>query len=136
MRIKCPVVLCGWEGKTHQFYKHIEDYKMKWKGVMDYGFLRSESHERWANYRFPQIWKSDLPKRVKWATIARAYVESLRKSGTTPKHKLPSGHSDKIEMHDSKIMMNGREYSSEEFSKVMPGIKTQKGTEHEVKLDR
>ena len=26
-------------------------------------------------------------------------------------------------MHDGKIMMNGQEYSPEEFSKVMPGIR-------------
>ena len=26
MKIKCPVALCGWEGKAHQFHKHIEEY--------------------------------------------------------------------------------------------------------------
>ena len=56
MRIKCPVALCGWEGKTHQFHKHIEDYKITWKEVMDSGFPRSESHERWANWFFRDIW--------------------------------------------------------------------------------
>ena len=43
MKLKCPVALCGWEGKSHQFHKHIEDYKIEWKGVMDSGFPRAEA---------------------------------------------------------------------------------------------
>ena len=35
-----------------------------WKNVMDSGFPREESHERWANYFFPKIWNnSDLPEK-------------------------------------------------------------------------
>ena len=75
MKIKCPVALCGWEGKTHDFWRHIEDYKITWKDVMDSGFLRSESHERWANYFFKEIWNNpNLSEKVKWTNIAVAYV--------------------------------------------------------------
>ena len=126
MRIKCPVALCPWEGKTHDFWKHIEEYKITWKGVMDSGFPRSESHERWASYFFPKIWNNpDLPEKVKWTNIAVAYVNQIKNQNKMAhrKGKLSPDGSDKIEMHDGKIMMNGQEYTPEEFSKIMPGIK-------------
>ena len=34
----------------------------------------------------------------------------------------PDG-SDKIEMHDGRITMNGKEYTPEEFQRIMPGIR-------------
>ena len=78
MEVKCPVAMCGWEGKTHQFHKHIEEYKITWKNVMDSGFPRSESHERWANYFFKEIWNDpNLPEKVKWTNIAIAYVNQI-----------------------------------------------------------
>ena len=127
MKIQCPVALCGWEGKPHQFHKHIEDYKIEWKGVMDNGFPRAESHERWANYFFPKIWNDpDLSVKVKWTNIAFAYVESM-KVKAKPKGKLSPDGSDKIEMHDGKYFVNGKEYTPEEFSKIMPGIKVPQG---------
>ena len=130
MKIKCPVALCGWEGKPHQFHKHIEDYKITWKDVMDSGFPRSESHERWANYFFPKIWNNpDLPEKVKWTNIAVAYVNQVKSQSKMVQHKgksSPDG-SDKIEMHDGKVFMNGQEYTPEEFSKIMPGIKVPRG---------
>ena len=80
MKIKCPVALCGWEGKAHQFHKHIEEYKITWKNVMDSGFPRSESHERWANYFFKEIWNDpNLPEKIKWTNIAIAYVNQSKK---------------------------------------------------------
>ena len=131
MRIKCPVALCLWEGKTHQFAKHIEDYKVTWKGVIDSGFPRAESHERWANYFFPKIWNnSDLPEKVRWTNIAVAYANQMKSQSKMRQHKgrkLSPGGSDKIEMHDGKVFMNGQEYSPEEFSKIMPGIKVPQG---------
>ena len=126
MKVKCPVALCGWEGKPHHFHKHIEDYRITWKGVMDSGFPRSESHERWASYFFPKIWNNpDLPEKVKWTNIAVAYVNQIKNQNKMAhrKGKLSPDGSDKIEMHDGKIMMNGQEYTPEEFSKIMPGIK-------------
>ena len=126
MRIKCPVALCGWEGKTHDFWKHIEEYKVQWKGVMDSGFLREESHERWANYFFPKIWNNpDLPEKVRWTNIAIAYVNQIKSQSKMAQHKgkLSPDGSDRIEMRDGKVFMNGHEYTPEEFSKIMPGIK-------------
>ena len=67
------------EGKTHNFWKHMEDYKITWKEVMDSGFPRPESHERWASYSFPKIWNNpDLPEKVKWTNIAVAYVNQMK----------------------------------------------------------
>ena len=125
--IVCPVALCGWEGKPNHFHKHIEDYKITWKDIMDSGFPRSESHERWANWFFRDIWNNpDLPEKVRWTNIAVAYVEQVKNQSKMAQHKgkkLSPDGSDKIEMHDGKIMMNGQEYSPEEFAKVMPRIK-------------
>jgi hypothetical protein len=127
MRIKCPVALCGWEGKPHQFHKHIEDYKITWRDVMDSGFLREENHERWAGYFFDKIWNNpDLPEKVRWTNIAVAYVNQMKNQSKMGQHKhkkLSPDGSDKIEMHDGKVFMNGQEYTPEEFAKVMPGIK-------------
>ena len=121
MKIKCPVALCGWEGKPHQFHKHIEDYKITWKDVMDSGFPRSESHERWANYFFPKIWNNpDLPEKVKWTNTTVAFIEQTKKQKQLPHRKLSPDGSDRIEMHDGKVFMNGQEYTHEEFSKIMP----------------
>ena len=124
MKIKCPVALCGWEGDPHKFYKHIEEYKVQWKGVMDSGFPREESHERWANWFYKSIWNNpDLPEKTKWTNIAVAYVNQLKSQSKMGQHKskkLSPDGSDKIEMHDGKIMMNEQEYTPEEFAKVMP----------------
>ena len=124
MKLKCPVALCGWEGKTHDFWRHIEEYKIQWKGVMDSGFPREESHERWAGYFWSKIWNNpDLPEKIKWTNIAVAFVEQTKKQKQLPHRKLSPDGSDKIEMHDGKIMMNGQEYTPEEFQKVMPRIR-------------
>ena len=94
---------------------------------MDSGFPRSESHERWANYFFPKIWNnSDLPEKVRWTNIAVAYANQMKSQSKMRQHKgrkLSPGGSDKIEMHDGKVFMNGQEYTPEEFAKVMPRIR-------------
>ena len=124
MKIKCPVALCGWEGKTHDFWRHIDDYKTTWKDVMDSGFPRSESHERWAGYFWSKIWNNpDLPEKVKWTNIAVAYANEMKnrsKMGQHKSKKLSPDGSDRIEMHDGKVFMNGQEYTPDEFSKIMP----------------
>ena len=131
MRIKCPVALCGWEGKPHQFHKHIEDYRITWKGVMDSGLPRSESHTRWALFYYKDIWNNpDLPEKTKWTNIAVAYVDQIKSQSKMVHHKgkkLSPDGSDRIEMHDGKVSMNGQEYTPEEFSKIMPGIKVPQG---------
>ena len=129
MKIKCPVALCRWEGKPDKFHKHIEDYKITWKGVMDSGLPREESHERWAKYFFAKIWNDpNLDERTKWANIAVAYANQIKNQNKMAQHKgkLSPDGSDKIEMHDGKITMNGQEYTPEEFSKIMPGIRIPK----------
>ena len=84
-----------------------------------------------ANYFFKEIWNNpDLPEKVKWTNIAVAYVNQIKNQSKMAQHKhkkLSPDGSDKIEMHDGKIMMNGQEYTPEEFSKIMPGIKVPPG---------
>ena len=91
------------------------------------GFPRSESHERWAKYFFDKIWNNpDLPEKVRWTNIAVAYMNQMKNMSKMAQHKhkeLSPDGSDKIEMHDGKVFMNGQEYTPEEFSKIMPGIK-------------
>ena len=125
MWIKCPIALCLWEGKTHDFWRHIEEYRITWKGVMDSGFPRSESHTRWALFYYKDIWNNpDLTEKVKWTNIAVAYVNQVKSQGKMAQHKkLSPDGSDKIEMRNGKVFMNGQEYTPEEFSKIMPGIR-------------
>ena len=131
MRIKCPVALCGWEGKTYDFWKHIEEYRITWEDVMDSGFPRSESHTRWALFYYKNIWNNpDLPEKTKWTNIAVAYANQVKNQNRMAQHKhkkLSPDGSDKIEMHDGKVFMNGQEYTPEEFSKIMPGIRVPQG---------
>jgi hypothetical protein len=140
MKIKCPVALCGWEGKTHDFWKHIEDYRITWKGVMDSGFPRSESHERWAKYFFAKIWGNpNLDEKTRWTSIAVAYANQIKnqnRMARNNKHrKLSPDGSDKIEMHDGRITMNGKEYSPDEFQKIMPGIRMQQNERPHIVRD-
>ena len=130
MRIKCPVALCGWEGKPHQFHKHIEDYKITWKDVMDSGFPREESHERWANWFFRDIWNNpDLPEKVKWTNIAVAYANQIKNQNKMAqnKGKLSSSSSGRIDIHDGKYFIDGQEYTLEEFQKRVPSINVPQG---------
>ena len=66
---------------------------------------------------------------MRWTNIAVAYVNQIKNQNKTAqrKGKLSPDRSDKIEMHDGKITMNGHEYSPEEFQKVMPGIRVPQG---------
>ena len=96
---------------------------------MDSGFPRSESHTRWALFFYKDIWNNpDLPEKTKWTNIAVAYVNQMKSQSKMGQHKkLSPGGSDKIEMHDGKVFMNGQEYTPEEFSKIMPGIRVPQG---------
>lgn len=130
MKIKCPVALCGWEGKTHDFWRHIEEYRIQWKGVMDSGFPRSESHERWSSYFFKDIWNnSDLTEKVKWTNIAVTYVNQIKNQSKMGQHKgkLSSNSSGRIDIHDGKYFIDGQEYTPDEFSRIMPGIRVPQG---------
>ena len=139
MKLKCPVALCGWEGKNHDFWRHIEEYKITWKDVMDSGYLRSESHERWSSYFYKDIWNNpDLPEKVRWTNIAVAYVNQTRSQSKMAQHKhkkLSPDGSDRIEMHDGKVFMNGQEYTPEEFQKIMPGIRMQQNERPHIVRD-
>ena len=130
MKIKCPVALCGWEGKPHQFHKHIEEYKITWKDVMDSGFPRSESHERWANWFFRDIWNDpNLDDKTMWTNIAIAYANQIKNHSKMAQHKgkMFSNSSGRIDIHDGKYFIDGQEYTPDEFSKVMPGIRVPQG---------
>ena len=43
------------------------------------------------------------------------------------KGKLSSNSSGRIDIHDGKYFIDGQEYTPEEFSKIMPGIKVPQG---------
>ena len=135
MRIQCPVALCGWEGDPHDFHKHIEAYKERIGDQTAGGYPISESHERWVSYFFRGKWNAHLPERTNWTNIAVAYAKQIREQERNAKmqkqkHRLSPDGSDKIEMHDGKVFMNGKEYTPEEFSKVMPGIKAAQPEKH------
>ena len=56
---------------------------------MDSGFPRSESHERWANYFFKEIWNDpNLPEKVKWTNIAIAYVNQSKKQNKMKENRI------------------------------------------------
>ena len=125
MKTKCPVALCGEIVNPKKFYKHIKQYAEKYKGrVITGGFLVSESHERWAQSQFPQIWNLDIPVEAKWTRIARAHIQQLKDMQKQHKksHIKPMGDS-KIEFKDGIVTYNGKQYTPDEFAKIMPGIK-------------
>ena len=125
MKIKCPVALCGETVNPKKFHKHIKQYAEKYKGrVITGGFLVSESHERWAKSQFPQIWNLEIPIEMKWTRIARAHIQQLKYVQIQHKksHIKPMGDN-KFEFKDGMVTYNGKQYSPDEFSKIMPGIK-------------
>ena len=97
---------------------------------MDSGFPREESHERWANYFFKEIWNNpNLDEKTKWTNIAIAYANQIKNQNKMAQHKgkLSSNSSGRIDIHDGKYFIDGQEYTPEEFAKVMPGIKVPQG---------
>ena len=125
MKIKCPVALCGEIVNPKKFHKHIKQYAEKYKErVITGGFLVSESHERWAQSQFPQIWNLELPNDAKWIKIARKYIQQLKSQQI--QHKKSHGKpmdDGKIEFKDGIVNYNNKQYSPDEFAKIMPGVK-------------
>ena len=97
---------------------------------MDSGFPRSESHERWANWFFRDIWNDpNLDDKTMWTNIAIAYASQIKSQRRIAQHKgkLSSNGSGRIDIRDGKYFIDGQEYTPDEFSKIMPGIKVPPG---------
>ena len=94
------------------------------------GFPFPQTQCNWANYFFKEVWNNpDLPEKVRWTNIAAAYVNQIKNQSKMGQHKgkLSPDGSDKIEMHDGKVFMNGQEYTPEEFQKRVPSINVPQG---------
>ena len=87
-------------------------------------FIQSLSHSHVGAVEYVTVILS--PEKTKWTNIAVGYVNQIKSQSNMGQHKskkLSPDGSDKIEMRNGKIMMNGQEYTPEEFQKIMPGIR-------------
>lgn len=116
MKIKCPVVKCGWVGYPSHFYQHVKQYEEPHKD----NEVIAKSHERWANYYFPKIWNSDLPIRNKYMHCAEEWVKQ-EKSMVIPKQKIKkpttagNNRMMDISIENGHYKIGDEEFSKEEF---------------------
>lgn len=128
MKLKCPVAQCGWEGNVKKFYKHIRDYKEKMGERQWRGMKFADSHERWAQWYFKEIWNKNIPDEAKWVLVAKEYViqERNRQKMMKMRRKSMSGSRTQptdIKIENGMVIYDGKQYTPDEFSKIMSGVK-------------
>ena len=83
MKFQCPVAKCGEMVSYDTYYIHVKKYEEKYKDNP----LLAKSHDRFANYFFPNIWNSDMAIKKKWRMIAQAYIKQQKSLKKQYKHQ-------------------------------------------------
>ena len=81
--IICPVAKCGKRVSPENYYDHVIEYEEEHKDNP----LLAKSHDRFANYFFPNIWNSDMTIKKKWRMIAQAYIKQQKSLKKQYKHQ-------------------------------------------------
>ena len=74
MRFVCPVAKCGKKVSPEDYYQHVVEYEEEHKDNP----LLAKSHDRFANYFFPNIWNSDMAIKKKWRMMAQEYIKQQK----------------------------------------------------------
>ena len=74
MKLLCPVAKCHEKVSPENYYDHVIEYEEEHKDNP----VLMKSHDRFANYFFPDIWNSALAVKKKWRMIAQAYVNQQK----------------------------------------------------------
>ena len=83
MRFVCPVAKCGKKVSPEDYYQHVIEYEEEHKDNP----LLAKSHDRFANYFFPNIWNSSMAIKKKWRMIAQAYIKQQKSLKKQYKHQ-------------------------------------------------
>jgi hypothetical protein len=86
--IICPVAKCGKRVSPENYYEHVIEYEEKYKGQVIHGGIPLwTSHNRFAEFFFPDIWNSDMAIKKKWRMIAQAYINQQKSLKKQYKHQ-------------------------------------------------
>ena len=83
MKLLCPVAKCHEKVSPENYYDHVIEYEEEHKDNP----VLMKSHDRFANYFFPNIWNSDMTIKKKWRMIAQAYIKQQRALKKQYKHQ-------------------------------------------------
>ena len=79
MKFICPVAKCGKKVSPENYYGHVIEYEEKYNGqVLQGGIPLWTSHNRFAEFYFPDIWNSSMAIKKKWRMIAQAYIKQQK----------------------------------------------------------
>ena len=81
--IICPVAKCGKKVSPENYYNHVLEYEEEHKDNP----VLMKSHDRFADYFFPNIWNSALAIKKKWRMIAQAYIKQQKSLKKQYKHQ-------------------------------------------------
>ena len=113
--ITCPVAGCGKEipiNSHSKGYKHFQDQDE---------FHRT-LHHNWLNYYFPDLSKSDYTDDLKFR-IAYERWHKQQKDLAMQKKKGTPATGQNIEIKNGKYIVDGEEYTQEQFINMQKGIK-------------
>ena len=82
-KFQCPVAKCGEMVSPDTYYDHVKKYEEKYKDNP----ILAKSHDRFANYFFPDIWNSNMAIKKKWRMIAQAYIKQQKSLKKQYKHQ-------------------------------------------------
>ena len=84
----CPVAKCHEKVSPENYYGHVIEYEEKYNGQVIHGGVPLwTSHNRFAEFFFPDIWNSTLAIKKKWRMIAQAYIKQQRALKKQYKHQ-------------------------------------------------
>ena len=74
MKLLCPVAKCHEKVSPENYYEHVIEYEEKYKDNP----ILAKSHDRFANYFFPDIWNSGMTMKKKWRMVAQEYIKQQK----------------------------------------------------------
>ena len=83
MKLLCPVAKCHEKVSPENYYDHVIEYEEEHK---DNNILM-KSHDRFANYFFPDIWNSGMTINKKFRMVAQEYIKQQKSMKKQYKHQ-------------------------------------------------
>ena len=115
MKIKCPVAKCEYVIKgADDGFKHWQNYDE----------FHKQLHRNWLNYFYPELANSDWSDEVKYRFAYKEWHKQ-QKTLAMQKKKGSTGSPDldgkNIEIKNGKYIIDGEEYTQEQFNNMMKG---------------
>ena len=114
MKVKCPVAGCDYTVRgANDGFKHWQKYDE----------FHKQLHRNFLSYFFPDLANSDWSDEVKFRFAYKKWHEDEKKTRVQMSKKKDGNVDSNVTMKDGKVIYNGLEYTPEQFSNVMKGIK-------------